>query len=139
MSPEAVSGLSRTGARVERLPLARYTTLGVGGESEVWFVSTHEQLAEAMEQPYRILGGGSNLVIADGGVPERVLRLSGREEEAEGEGGYDPGHAPNIGRRRPRARGAPAPQRASASSPATSTWASRWSASPSSTVSTRAS
>ncbi|WP_167757827.1 UDP-N-acetylmuramate dehydrogenase [Deinococcus fonticola] len=77
MSPEAVSGLSRTGARVERLPLARYTTLGVGGESEVWFVSTQEQLAEAMEQPYRILGGGSNLVIADGGVPERVLRLSG--------------------------------------------------------------
>ncbi|MFC3860365.1 UDP-N-acetylmuramate dehydrogenase [Deinococcus antarcticus] len=68
---------SRTGAKVERLPLARYTTLGVGGESEVWFVSTHEQLAEAMEQPYRILGGGSNLVISDEGVPERVIRLSG--------------------------------------------------------------
>ena len=59
---------SRTGAKVERLPLARYTTLGVGGESEVWFVSTHEQLAEAMEQPYRILGGGSNLVVSDAGV-----------------------------------------------------------------------
>ncbi|MCD0167337.1 UDP-N-acetylmuramate dehydrogenase, partial [Deinococcus sp. 12RED42] len=69
--------VSRTGARVERLPLARFTTLGVGGESEVWFVSDHAQLAEAMEQPYRILGGGSNLVIADEGVPERVIRLSG--------------------------------------------------------------
>ena len=39
---------SETGARVERLPLARFTTLGVGGEAEVWFVATHEQLAEAM-------------------------------------------------------------------------------------------
>lgn len=68
---------SRTGATVERLPLARYTTLGVGGVSEVWFVGNHEQLAEAMEQPYRILGGGSNLVIADEGVPERVIRLTG--------------------------------------------------------------
>lgn len=68
---------SRSGARVERLPLARYTTLGVGGEAEVWFVENLEQLSEAMEQPYRVLGGGSNLVIADQGVPERVIRLSG--------------------------------------------------------------
>lgn len=68
---------SETGARVERLPLARFTTLGVGGEAEVWFVSDHAQLAEAMAAPYRILGGGSNLVIADEGVPERVIRLSG--------------------------------------------------------------
>ncbi|QFP77517.1 UDP-N-acetylmuramate dehydrogenase [Deinococcus sp. AJ005] len=68
---------SKTGARVERLPLARFTTLGVGGEAEVWFVANHEQLAEAMAAPYRILGGGSNLVIADEGVPERVIRLSG--------------------------------------------------------------
>ncbi|GAA5511561.1 UDP-N-acetylenolpyruvoylglucosamine reductase [Deinococcus carri] len=68
---------SRTGARVERLPLARFTTLGVGGEAEVWFVGSAGQLAEAMEQPYRVLGGGSNLVIADEGVPERVLRLTG--------------------------------------------------------------
>lgn len=71
------AGISHSGARVERQPLARYTTLGVGGESEIWFVETLEQLQEAMEQPYRILGGGSNLVIADEGVPERVIRLSG--------------------------------------------------------------
>ncbi|MDB5046097.1 MAG: UDP-N-acetylenolpyruvoylglucosamine reductase [Deinococcus sp.] len=75
--------VSQTGARVERLPLARYTTLGVGGEAEVWFVSTHEQLAEAMGQPYRILGGGSNLVIADEGLRERVIRLAGPLAEAD--------------------------------------------------------
>ncbi|ADV67296.1 UDP-N-acetylmuramate dehydrogenase [Deinococcus maricopensis] len=69
--------LSRTGARVERLPLARFTTVGVGGEAEVWFVENHAQLAEAMEAPYRVLGGGSNLVVADAGVEERVVRLTG--------------------------------------------------------------
>lgn len=68
---------SRLGTRVERQPLSRYTTVGVGGESEIWFVDSLEALAEAIEQPYRILGGGSNLVIADSGVPERVIRLSG--------------------------------------------------------------
>ncbi|ULH15553.1 UDP-N-acetylmuramate dehydrogenase [Deinococcus sp. KNUC1210] len=68
---------SATGAKVERLPLSRFTTLGVGGDSEVWIVQNHTQLAEAMSAPYRILGGGSNLVVSDTGVPERVIRLSG--------------------------------------------------------------
>ena len=69
--------MSRTGARVARLPLSRFTTLGVGGESEVWTVSDPAQLAEAMSAPYRILGGGSNLVVADEGLTERVIRLAG--------------------------------------------------------------
>lgn len=72
---------SETGARVERQPLSRYTTLGVGGEAEVWFVSSLEQLKEAISQPYRVLGGGSNLVISDAGVPERVIRLTGELAE----------------------------------------------------------
>ncbi len=74
--------------RVERLPLARFTTLGVGGPSEVWTVHDHAQLALAMSAPYRILGGGSNLVIADEGVPERVIRLQG--EFASTDLGRDP-------------------------------------------------
>lgn len=74
---------SRTGARVQRLSLARYTTLGVGGDAEVWLVSDHQQLAEAVSAPYRILGGGSNLVVADEGVPERVIRLGGELAQAD--------------------------------------------------------
>ena len=66
-----------TDLRVERLPLARFTTIGVGGVSEVWTVHDHAQLALAMQAPYRVLGGGSNLVVADEGVPERVVRLAG--------------------------------------------------------------
>lgn len=72
-----MSSPSTTGALVERLPLSRFSTLGVGGECEVWTVSNHAQLQEAMSQPYRILGGGSNLVVSDDGVPERVIRLKG--------------------------------------------------------------
>lgn len=68
---------SRTGAKIERMPLARLTTLGVGGEAETWRVENYEQLQEAMSAPYRILGGGSNLVISDAGLPERVIRLAG--------------------------------------------------------------
>lgn len=68
---------------MQRLPLSRYTTLGVGGECEVWTVGDHAQLHEAMEAPYRILGGGSNLVVADEGVPERVIRLSGEFAQAD--------------------------------------------------------
>ena len=68
---------SRSGARVERLPLSRFTTLGVGGEAEVWTVGNHDQIAEAMSAPYRILGGGSNLVVSDAGLTERVIRLAG--------------------------------------------------------------
>ena len=72
------SVVSSTGARVERQPLSRYTTLGVGGEAEVWTVGNHAQLAEVMGAPYRILGGGSNLVVADEGLSERVIRLGGQ-------------------------------------------------------------
>lgn len=66
-----------SGAKVERLSLSRFTTLGVGGEAEVWTVADHAQLSEAMQAPYRVLGGGSNLVVADAGLQERVIRLGG--------------------------------------------------------------
>ena len=72
-----MSGPSLSGALVQRLPLSRFTTLGVGGECGVWTVHNREQLQEAISQPYRILGGGSNLVVSDEGVPERVIRLRG--------------------------------------------------------------
>jgi len=73
----AAPSRSVSGAKVERLALSRFTTLGVGGEAECWTVADHTQLGEAMEAPYRILGGGSNLVVADAGLQERVIRLGG--------------------------------------------------------------
>ncbi len=63
--------------RVERRNLAELTTLAVGGPAEVWTVETPEDLVRATAAPYRVLGNGSNLLVSDRGVPERVIRLSG--------------------------------------------------------------
>ncbi len=55
--------------------LAHYTTLKVGGPAELWEVESPGDLAEATQEPFRVLGGGSNLLVADAGVRDRVVRL----------------------------------------------------------------
>ena len=49
----------------------------MGGPAELWTVETPADLVEATSRPFRILGNGSNLLISDLGVPERVIRLAG--------------------------------------------------------------
>ena len=65
------------------VPLAPHTTLGVGGASRYFAaVTTERELLEALDfaaqqqVPVFILGGGSNVVIADAGFPGLVLRIS---------------------------------------------------------------
>lgn len=73
------------------LPFARLTTLGVGGFCRWLFEPTTEAEAQAFvrtcaraELPYRVLGGGSNLLVL-GDVEEPVLRLRlGSEARVEG-------------------------------------------------------
>ena len=60
---------------VKRVPLSSLTTLGVGGEAEVWTVENEAELAAATREPYRVLGAGSNLLVSDAGIPERVIKL----------------------------------------------------------------
>jgi UDP-N-acetylmuramate dehydrogenase len=67
----------------ERVPLASLTTLGVGGAAR-WFVEAADEAtvraahAAARERrvPLRVLGGGSNLVVADAGVEALVARIA---------------------------------------------------------------
>ena len=59
----------------KRTRLGPLTTLGVGGEAELWEVGDERGLREATAEPYRVLGAGSNVLIADAGVPERVIKL----------------------------------------------------------------
>jgi UDP-N-acetylmuramate dehydrogenase len=67
----------------ERVPLAPFTTLGVGGAAR-WFVEAPDEAAAraahawARERgvPLRVLGGGSNLVVSDGGVEALVVRVA---------------------------------------------------------------
>jgi UDP-N-acetylenolpyruvoylglucosamine reductase len=68
----------------ERVPLARYTTLGTGGPAR-WFARPHTaaELEEALTFAERegagvaVVGLGSNLLAADEGVDSLVLRLGG--------------------------------------------------------------
>jgi UDP-N-acetylenolpyruvoylglucosamine reductase len=68
----------------ERVPLARYTTLGSGGPAR-WFArpETVTQLEEALafaaerDVGVAVVGLGSNLLAADEGVDPLVLRLGG--------------------------------------------------------------
>ncbi|HEY2993358.1 MAG TPA: UDP-N-acetylmuramate dehydrogenase [Methylomirabilota bacterium] len=67
----------------ERVPLGPLTTLGVGGAAR-WFVEAVDEAAVraahawARERrvPLRVLGGGSNLVVADAGVDALVVRIA---------------------------------------------------------------
>jgi UDP-N-acetylmuramate dehydrogenase len=66
----------------ESVPLAPFTTLGVGGPA-TWFATAstvhHVTAAHAWAREHQLpllaIGGGSNLVIADGGFRGLVLRL----------------------------------------------------------------
>ncbi len=61
-------------------PLAKYTSFRVGGIAD-WLIkaSSAEQLAKAVyvarrtKQPYRIIGGGSNILVSDAGVEGIVI------------------------------------------------------------------
>ncbi len=63
---------------VRRVLLKDYTTLAVGGPAELWIVEDEDDLLRATEAPYRVLGNGSNLLVSDAGVRERVIKLGGR-------------------------------------------------------------
>jgi UDP-N-acetylmuramate dehydrogenase len=79
----------------EAVPLAPLTTLGIGGPARYFADATTEQLvvagvrwAREHGQPLLVLGGGSNLLVADSGFPGLVLRVSIRGIDARTEGEY---------------------------------------------------
>jgi len=77
----------------EDVALAAYTTLGVGGPAR-WMAeaATEDEVREAVEfagsreLPLFVLGGGSNVLVADAGFPGVVLRVALRGVRAASEG-----------------------------------------------------
>lgn len=67
--------MSVTGHAIAQLRLADLTTLKVGGMAEVWSCANDDDVRMATSEAFRILGGGSNLLVHDHGVAERVVRL----------------------------------------------------------------
>lgn len=62
-------------------PLARYTTLKIGGPAEFFFIATTTQdvikavnAALKAKSPYFVLGGGSNILVSDKGFSGLVIR-----------------------------------------------------------------
>ena len=67
----------------EHIPLAGYTTLRLGGPARrLVEAATDEQViaavraADSSGEPLLVLGGGSNLVVADAGFPGTVVRIA---------------------------------------------------------------
>jgi UDP-N-acetylmuramate dehydrogenase len=66
----------------ENIPLAPYTTLGVGGPAR-WFVDAADEatileavrFARTQRAPFFLLGGGSNLLVSDEGFPGVAIRV----------------------------------------------------------------
>jgi UDP-N-acetylmuramate dehydrogenase len=87
MAPDARAAIeamsARDGQPREQVPLAVHSTLGVGGPAR-FFVEAREEpdvlaaldWAESRDVPVRVLGGGSNLVVADAGVDALVVKLA---------------------------------------------------------------
>ncbi len=89
----------------ERVPLARYTTLGTGGEAGAF--ARPEDLDELLDAlrwarehglGVATVGLGSNLLVADGGVDALVLKLAGElaKVDVDGESVRAGGGAPNA-------------------------------------------
>jgi UDP-N-acetylmuramate dehydrogenase len=85
----------------EHVPLAGYTTLRLGGPARrLVEAATDEQVVAAVRaadgsgEPLLVLGGGSNLVVADAGFPGTVVRIATegvRLDRAGGPGAGGPG------------------------------------------------
>jgi len=82
-----------TGA-CEQVPLAGYTTLRLGGPARrLVEAATDEQVVAAVRaaddrgEPLLVLGGGSNLVVADAGFPGTVVRIATGGVRLDGGGG----------------------------------------------------
>ena len=76
------------------IPLARYTTFGIGGNAEYFVSVTSEaELEEACdwagahEHPVTLLGGGSNVLIGDAGIRGLVIKNDIKGTQHVGSGG----------------------------------------------------
>ena len=88
----------------EQVALAGYTTLGLGGPAARFIeAGTDQQVIDAVREadqrgePVLVLGGGSNLVVADAGFPGTVARVATRgiAAAADGAGAPDGDRAPD--------------------------------------------
>jgi len=60
-------------------PLSKHTSLGVGGPADIVRVRDAERLPELLrflDVPFKVLGGGSNLLVGDEGIADVLIHLA---------------------------------------------------------------
>jgi UDP-N-acetylmuramate dehydrogenase len=80
---------------LEQVPLAPFTTFGIGGPAR-WFAEATSEtdvveavaFARKRDLPLFVLGGGSNLLVSDEGFPGLVLHIALRGVQPNREGGF---------------------------------------------------
>lgn len=74
--------------------LAELTSLGIGGTTDLLRIGNHQAIPDLLALldgqgvPHRFLGGGSNLLVADGELPWVVLQLDAPEPDVVLEGNF---------------------------------------------------
>jgi UDP-N-acetylmuramate dehydrogenase len=93
--PQVLAALSSLGVeRVEAASLAKRTSLGIGGTTDLLLVRRHASLPDLVASlrsacvPFKFLGGGTNLLVPDGELPWVVLTLARQDPEVRIEGNF---------------------------------------------------
>ena len=93
--PRIVAALPELGVELRpRASLARLTSLGIGGTTDLLLVREHRHLpallrllrAEGID--HRFLGGGTNVLVSDGELPWAILQLAGPQPAMRIEGNF---------------------------------------------------
>ena len=86
--PQVLAALQQLSVELRPdVALASLTSLGIGGTTDLLRVKKHESLPDLLDLldsrglPRRFLGGGSNLLVADGELPWVVLQLARPEPD----------------------------------------------------------
>ncbi len=94
-APNILAALPGLGVeRVAGALLSERTSLGIGGTTDLLLIRRHSSLPELVRlldeanYPHRFLGGGTNVLIADGELPWIVLHLTKPDPEVHLEGNF---------------------------------------------------
>jgi UDP-N-acetylmuramate dehydrogenase len=85
--------------RLEGASLAERTSLGIGGTTDLLLIERHAALPDLMRLlrhsgiAYKLLGGGTNLLVEDGELPWVVLQLAQQDPDVRVEGNSTQVHA----------------------------------------------
>jgi UDP-N-acetylmuramate dehydrogenase len=93
--PKLISALTTLSVQLDRgVSLAEMTSLGIGGTTDLLRINRHEALPELLNLleshgvEHKFLGGGSNLLVADGELPFVVLQLEQPDPDVVIEGSF---------------------------------------------------